>query len=1422
MRIVVNESQSSRLFSVRHQNEYTTIRDILLAAHLDLRNWETIWLDDIQVTLDTSLRNVALLEGSTLSNSRPPQDPQTDWILLTSGGLQAGAAYPLQDNYVTRIGRSNEASVTLDSPSVSWSHCAVSTEGTNLRIYDENSSNGTFVNGERIDSPDGILINEESQLSVGGVTFAITHPLNEPRVIRPSSSKLLTGASTIPFNRPPRLAAPLGPDPIELPVKKEPQKANKFSWIAVIAPLAMAAMMVIVMGSLRFAFIALLSPLMAIGAWWEQKRRAKASEKEEDERFSNELNSMTESIKEASDRQRHCLRYTAPNTALSYQRARVTSTKIWQRRPKSSDYLYVCVGDGNQPYAVPIESSQKSLRKTPEVQQILSSAVLQAAPIAVNLADGPIGLWGHRSDCLSIARAILNQLATHVGPADLSIGVFTDSAKSQDWRWTSWLPHLQHSTLETDFVQLGLSSEVSTKMLRTLRDSIEGNNAHTLLLVIDGHSLLEGRDCPARDLLNRGQMDDNPGSKKRTTAVTGLVIADNREQLPAACNTVIHVQYDANLSLSYPRIGLEITDIIGSGVTLATAEHWARMLACLDDPEVKNHNAALPSLSHLLTLLELENPTPELLLNSWVQHNDFYTPIGIGENGVYGINLVKDGPHGLVGGTTGSGKSEFLRSLVAGLAARVDPEHLNFILIDFKGGAAFASCDQLPHTIGTVSNLDEQLAKRAIEALKAEIRYRQTTFAQAGEGIDNLNAYLATNPSRPMPRILVVIDEFKELATTYPDVLSSLVSVAAVGRTLGIHMILATQRPDGIVNDDILANTNMRVALRVQDKSDSSNVIGVPYASSIGRNQQGRAYVKLGEDDITSIQTALVTGHCTDTTSTTLSIIETELGATVTHDPIKTKDKETNDLNRLINAIIAANAQAGFAPPRPVWPEPLQEQIELALPGTELANLQSVVVPTNKNVLNVAISDAPERQCQYAAGWNLEKGNLLLFGLPGSGTTTTLASLIYSAACSYTPEECDIVILDLGTRDLELLSGLPHTLSYVPPGAQNRELHERFLRYLSDTFARRSQRDGNYKPLFVFIDGLNTLRDDFRDSDAASLLDSFYQVWEKGPEVGMYFAASSSRFKAAPTQVLDITASKWLFRLSEPAEYIFAGLRQGEMPQQVPGRYIDFESRHHSHIATPKVSHEQAIELIRAHYPNAQLKRPAIASLPLSLAPTDLHEARCNLTNVPRRIPVGLRNEDLTPAFLEAYEGEHVLISGPSRSGKSTVLEAIARKLRADSADSGDPVTLLAICSNRSPLRNSTVFDSVDSFEDPSMLLIQAETATSPTVLFVDDAEQFDDTSQMLSSLSTSMNSNLLLIASANNNTLKSLYSHWIRKMGAKSRLGVLLMPDPNYDGEFLGVTIPQRRNQSMSVARGYLCCNGTMDLIQAATYQHL
>ncbi|WP_236609581.1 FtsK/SpoIIIE domain-containing protein [Leifsonia xyli] len=492
----------------------------------------------------------------------------------------------------------------------------------------------------------------------------------------------------------------------------------------------------------------------------------------------------------------------------------------------------------------------------------------------MDLTDaGVVGIVGERAGALALARSLLLQAAVHCGPADLTIGVFCDQGREAEWSWASWLPHTRQVGGSGRQRWLSARREASATMLRGLHEGIDSLPTPGLLVVLDSEVLTEGRDAPGRALLGHGRsMSDAPRRAERQTRVSGIVIATTADQLPAVCTTVIEVGRDASATVRSPEDLSTVDDVILAGVGPETAEEGARRLAHFDDPEFIVPGASLPSLVRLPELLDAGSLDAEAVRRMWEAPTGFSTPIGSGESGAFTLDLVKDGPHGLVGGTTGSGKSEFLRSFVAGLAARNDPTRLNFILIDFKGGAAYKACERLPHTIGTISNLDEQLADRALRALEAEMQRRQRLFAAAGEDVDNLDAYLATKPAEPLPRLLLVIDEFAMLAKDFPDVLASLVSVGAVGRTLGVHMILATQRPAGVVNEDILANTNLRVALRVQSREDSSNVIGVPSASAIGRAQTGRAYVKLGQDDITPVQTALVTGRAQQETAEAVEV----------------------------------------------------------------------------------------------------------------------------------------------------------------------------------------------------------------------------------------------------------------------------------------------------------------------------------------------------------------------------------------------------------------------------------------------------------------------------------------------------------------------------------------------------------------------
>lgn len=238
-------------------------------------------------------------------------------------------------------------------------------------------------------------------------------------------------------------------------------------------------------------------------------------------------------------------------------------------------------------------------------------------------------------------------------------------------------------------------------------------------------------------------------------------------------------------------------------------------------------------------------------------------PIGIAADGPFTLDIRRDGPHALVAGTTGAGKSELLQTIIASLAVANRPDALNFVLIDYKGGSAFMDCARLPHTVGMVSDLDAHLTERALASLAAELKRREEILFETGtKDIEDYNDTRRLRPGlEPMARLVLIIDEFASLVAELPDFIAGLVDIARRGRSLGVHLILATQRPAGVVSQDIRANTNLRIALRVTDSTESTDVIEAPDAGAIAKSTPGRAYVRSGAQSLVAVQSARIGGR---------------------------------------------------------------------------------------------------------------------------------------------------------------------------------------------------------------------------------------------------------------------------------------------------------------------------------------------------------------------------------------------------------------------------------------------------------------------------------------------------------------------------------------------------------------------------------
>jgi len=1415
--IVFRSAAGDRELDVELRSPGATLADLLQAV-LGPHAPESVAVGDRVIAASCPIVDSGLHEGAVLSTGAPSNgaglaraDGSGGLELVVVSGLDSGRSHPLVVGPAT-LGR-ERASIVLEHSTVSREHCRIDLDHAGMcMVTDLGSANGTSLDGLLLRENTPEKLENGGVVEVGALAVAVRPPMTHDRPVGLDLRRHVGPAGTVPFNRPPRGARPSGGGELEAPGEPRAPDKPHFSIATICGPLILAVVMVMVMKDLRFAMFAILSPLVAFGQYFEQRKRSTKTGTQSRAEYEQSVRELGEEVAAAGRAERARLRELYPDPAEVLRRAALPSVRLWERRPHHEDFLKLFAGLADIAWEPQVKDASGG-KRTKEVKEVLAKSRLRAAPLMVDLSDGGVvGIVGDRTGALAAARSLVCQAAVHHGPADLTIGVFVDRGREPEWDWCKWLPHTKGGSGADQW--LSARREQSDAQLRALA---AGAGTGTTFVVLDSDVLTEGKIAPARDLLRGIGAGLDERGRERKLPVAGVVVSPTVDRLPAACTTIIVVDNaEGDAEVRVPEEGTTYPGVLLSGLTIPTARDCARNLARFEDPELHQLGAGLPDMVRLLPLLDLERIDGSSVQKVWRRAGRVASPVaplGVTESGIFNLDLIRDGPHGLIGGTTGSGKSELLRSLVAALATYTDPEHLTFVLMDYKGGAAFDECSRLPHTVGMVTDLDEQLGERALEALEAEVRYREIALRNAG--VDNLRAYQALGLPEALPRLLVVIDEFATMAKELPEFLQALVSIAQRGRTLGVHLLLATQRPSGAVNDNIRTNTNLRIALRVQDVADSTDVIGVRDAAELSRHQPGRAYIRLGPSEIVPIQTALVTCVTNEAVDHAVDIGAFVFGPAARERPngaapaASEDDNLPSDLARLVDAVIEANDLEGFAPARRPWPEPLGDKVELS-------ELLAAAPPDNGRHVIVGLADDPRRQAQYPVGWNLAEGNLLLFGIANSGTTTTLASLALSLASGHTPEQLELFVLDYGAGALEALEGLPHTAAVVL--AADRERQVRLLRHLRAELDRRRMEPSDVR-IVVMIDNVAALRAEFDDAEGMELMEDLTRIYSDGPEVGIQFVVAADRLNSVHGGWMSVTTHKWLFRLPDAHDYASAGLSRKHVPQAVRGRAVMSPSGLQVQIGRPSTALAEAVAGVAARYPGAPGRSASIGVLPAQLAFDELR-ARGDLTDEPWRIPFGMRESDLDVAQLVLYEGEHALVTGPARSGKSMALWTLAESLRAASAASagnGPPLHIAAIGGRRSPLGECPALDRyAGAGGEASALMAQLRLAKGPVVCLIDDAETFDDADSAIEGLLGAGKPDLHVIAAGRSDTLRSSYGHWSQTV-RRSKNGILLRPNIDLDGDLVGVNLPRRAPVAMIVGRGYLAQNGEVELVQVA-----
>lgn len=1387
-----------------------------------------LYVEGAEVDPRLPLSASPLREGAVVSLDGPAGCPRPEPVGLVEirvvSGPDAGGVFRL-DPGVARIGNDSNATVRVEDSSLPATAVTVEIAADGSCCVTQAMESPTWLNGQRLTGPVPWPVG--GQLAIGWTVLELARPTPPDAAVQPSED-----GGGLDYNRPPRLRPPSRLSRFRVPPPPAQGERRPLPILMALAPLVLAVIMVVGLGeSKSYLGFALLSPVMVMGSYLTDRRNGRKSYGQRRAEYLQRRTVLEAEAKAALHAEEVARRLECPDPAAALLTAVGPRSRLWERRREDPDYLLVRLGTGDLPSQVTLEDPSRE-----EHRRAVSWTALDV-PVTVGLREsGVLGIAGPRLSVQALARWVLAQSAVLHSPGDLQVYLLTDAEGRRCWEWVRWLPHTRPAENSRARALVGADTDTIARRVAELaaivsarRKALRESSAVTfadpdIVVILDGARRL--RLLPGVIPI----LKDGP-----SVGVYAVCLDADERLLPAECQATAVMEAEGGLRVR--QAGQDpVSNVRPEYVTPAWCERLARGLAPLRDISGAQQGAALPGACRLLELLGLEPPTPDAIMARWaVRGRGTEALIGVGLDGPHAIDLRRDGPHGLVAGTTGAGKSELLQTLVASLAVANRPDAMVFVLVDYKGGSAFKDCANLPHTAGMVTDLDSHLVERALESISAELRRRERLLADAGA--PDIESYLlvagATPGLPPLPRLLIVIDEFASLVRELPDFVTGLVDLARRGRSLGIHLILATQRPSGVVSPEIRANTDLRIALRVTDVAESADVIDAPDAARITKATPGRAYLRCGASSLVPVQAGRVGGRRPGTGPVghpepwVASVDPARLDQPLPAPPQRVStEEEITDLAVLVEAISKATQALGIpAQPSP-WLPPLPAVLTLdELPAPAPAPGRLAPVP-------YGLEDLPAQQQQVPACLDLASfGHLYAIGGPRSGRSQILRTIAGSIARIHSAADVHLYGIDCGNGALLPVAELPHCGAVVRNTQIERSV--RLIRRLSVELKRRIELLGEsgfadvteqraavapqrrLPHLVVLLDRWESFTISLGELDNGALTEDVHRILREGASVGVHLVITGDRTLLSG-RMSTLTETKLVFRLPDRGDFSLIGVNPRKVAETMPpGRALRAESGVETQVAllAPDATGQgQAAALARI----AARARERDAELPATSRPfrVDVLPARVGFDQAwelrdaggSMWALVGIGGDTLrahgpdlatgTPAFV---------VAGPPGSGRSTALVAMARSLlRAG-------VGVVAVTPRPSPLRRlagegATVLTGPDL--DTADLNAALAAAAERAVVLMDDAELLRDcqAADELRALSRGgAGSGRALVIAGDAETICAGFSGWQVEL-KKARRGLLLAPRSITEGDLIGLRPPRSLlGQPLQPGRGLL-----------------
>jgi len=1038
-------------------------------------------------------------------------------------------------------------------------------------------------------------LNTESTLSLMS-SFDVKMPINEVE-----SKKYFVST--------PRILKSLDSDEVEIDAPPSPFTVDKTPAILTLGPsLTMSMVMLASLGiSITNAIgggelsTIIASGTMAVGMllgslMWPyllrsyQKRRTLAEESHRKNRYSSYIADIEKGLVAKRERTVRLLNDSlcpSPEILCSMLDSESNKLRLWERSYEDDDFLDIRMGLGSRPFEVQIKIPKQGFQLYEDELRNLPAelskkyGILNNVPLTLDIYNNrTIGIIGSRKNIRTILNEmVLNIISLHsydevklvLVTSPKQVNIFDDFKNVPHiWSNDKKVRFFATNPEEVHFIFNIIDETIKERADR--QDKIAMPIPHYVVIVTEPN-LIE------KEALLRYMND-----AENQVGITTLFVYGDITRLPKSCKTIIQSDDTRTGYYIKNKNANRFIPFVLDDIDISRIHSFANQLSRLP---IKRDSRSLGIVDRIsfLQMYKAGNVNELSIESHWDNNNSaksLAAPIGVMAGGeVFSLDLHEayHGCHGLVAGTTGSGKSEFLQAFILSLAINYSPKEIAFVLVDFKGGdmarpfMAKPFAPALPHLSATISNLSGNILYRALVSLEAEIKSRQRIFNEsaAALGVDKLDInsyhkyYKGGRLNTPLPHMVIIIDEFAQLKTQQPEFLAQLINVAQVGRSLGIHLILATQKPSGIVDPQIMSNSRFRVCLKVADKQDSIDMINRPDSAMI--KNPGRLYLQVGYDEIyecvqsgysgadyiptkTYIPDEEITVQMTDNTANPIHSAKNDLSG---------EKSDKTQLEAVVAEIVALGQKKGIVA-KPLWLDMLPEKVILHTLEKAKKGLCSATI---------GLVDYVRTQEQKSLTIDFDKtGHVGLYGASGMGKTTFLQTLVYSLVCEYgyTPEELNLYAMDFGGRNLGYLSKLPHTGGVVFADDESMlselasVLHgiiDERKRIFADnncgTFA--DYRAANQKTLpaiLVLIDNFASFRDKYMD-----ISDSFIEIIGSGKTFGVYFVITGSTRNSIYYKVTEHISSYFTLRMNDPGNYLdIHNVRPPIFPEDISGRGI--------------------------------------------------------------------------------------------------------------------------------------------------------------------------------------------------------------------------------------------------------------------------